>query len=127
MGNRLLYCENITYCMVNEDRREEIREQKREELRKQYENAAKEKQQSAREQQEREKDAFLRKVLTDDARKRLKNASLAHEELAESVEMNIYALYKKEAIDESTEISEEQVREMLLELKPDNSFDVKRR
>lgn len=113
--------------MVSDERREEIREQKKKELREQYENAAKQEQAAAKEQKEEEKDAVIRTLLTEDARQRLNNASLTYEEVAEAVEMNIYALYKKGAIDDSTEITEDQVREMLLELKPDNSFDIERR
>ncbi len=105
---------------------EDLREQKLEQLREQAEQQQDEQRQQAQQQAEQQKKALLRKHLTDGARKRLNTVQMSKPEFGEKVEQQILALAQSGRVRE--QIDEEQMKELLQELKPDSkSFDIKRR
>ncbi len=105
---------------------EELREQKLEQLREQAEQQQDDQRQQAQQQAEQQKKALLRKHLTDGARKRLNTVQMSKPEFGEKVEQQILALAQSGRVRER--IDEEQMKELLQELKPDSkSFDIKRR
>jgi programmed cell death protein 5 len=114
----------------NEEDIEELRKQKMEELKERQggegagmdEEAA----EAQRQQAEAQKKAMLRKALTDGARKRLNTIRMSKPEFADQVEQQVIALHRSGRL--NGRIDEEQMKELLQELKPDSqSFDIKRR
>ena len=108
---------------------EELRKQKLEQLKEQQggESAeAQEARQAQQEQAEAQKTAALRQHLTDGARKRLNSVKMSKPEFGEQVEQQVLALAQSGRL--GGKIDEDQMRELLQELKPDRkSFDIKRR
>jgi programmed cell death protein 5 len=113
----------------DDDRLEELREQKMEELRERQggeggaDAAA---QEAAAERAEAQKEAILKQYLTDGARKRLNAVQMSKPEFAEQVEQQLVALAQSGRIQDR--IDEDQMRDLLRELKPDDSgFNIRRR
>ena len=114
----------------DDDRLEELREQKMEELREQQggeggqtDPAA---QEAAAERAEAQKEALLKQHLTDGARKRLNAVQMSKPQFAEQVEQQLVALAQSGRIQDR--IDEDQMRDLLRELKPDDSgFNIRRR
>ncbi|ESS05643.1 MAG: DNA-binding TFAR19-related protein [uncultured archaeon A07HB70] len=112
----------------DDDRLEELREQKMEELREQQgggeaDAAA---QEAAAEQAEAQKEALLKQYLTDGARKRLNAVQMSKPQFAEQVEQQLVALAQSGRIQDR--IDEDQMRDLLSELKPDDTgFNIRRR
>jgi programmed cell death protein 5 len=114
----------------NEEDIEELREQKMQELKEQQEGGGQgrdgEAAEAQREQAEAQKKAMLRKALDDGARKRLNTIRMSKPEFAEKVEQQVIALHRSGRL--QGRIDEEQMKELLQELKPEEqSFDIKRR
>jgi len=116
----------------DDDRLEELRKQKREQLKQQQQggggNAAgnPEAQQQAQQQAEEQKQAILRQYLSDGARRRLNSVKMSKPDLAERVEQQVVALGRSGRLQD--QLDEEQMKELLRELKPDSkSFDISRR
>ncbi|MFB6253784.1 MAG: DNA-binding protein [Halobacteriaceae archaeon] len=110
---------------IDEDKLEEIREQKKEQLKEQQQNQEEELQQQAQQQAEAQKKAMLRKHLTDGARKRLNSVRMSKPDFAEQAEQQILALAQSGRLNQK--ITEEQMKEILKELKPDsNDYDIHR-
>ena len=112
----------------DDDRLEELREKKLQELqdRKEQGQGQEEAMEAQREQAEAQKKAILRQYLTDGARKRLNTVKMSREQFGEKVEQQIIALAQSGRLQEK--IDEEQMKELLSELKPDKkSFDIQRR
>jgi programmed cell death protein 5 len=113
----------------NQDDLEKLREEKMEELRerKQQQEGGDGEAQDARHQQaEAQKQAMLRKHLTDGARKRLNSVRMSKPDFAEQAEQQILALAQRGQLGE--QIDEDQMKELLKELKPDEKrFNVRRR
>ncbi|MFB6102454.1 MAG: DNA-binding protein [Haloplanus sp.] len=112
----------------DDERLEELRQQKMEELREQAQEGGGERgeaQQAAREQAEAQKQALLKQHLTDGARQRLNAVEMSKPEVAEKAEQQIVALARSGRIQDR--IDEEQMRDLLKELTPDKSFDIRRR
>jgi programmed cell death protein 5 len=112
----------------DDERLEELRQERMEELREQQgggeggEEAA----QAAQERADAQKDALLKQHLTDGARQRLNAVQMSKPEFAEQVEQQIVALAQSGRL--QSRIDEEQMRELLKELKPDSkSFNIRRR
>jgi programmed cell death protein 5 len=112
-----------------DERLQELREQKMQELREQADGQGQGgdgAQQAAQEQAEAQKEALLKKYLTDGARKRLNAVQMSKPEFAEQVERQLVALAKSGRIQDR--IDEDQMRDLLSELKPDSkSFNIRRR
>ncbi|ERH00159.1 MAG: DNA-binding protein [Haloquadratum sp. J07HQX50] len=116
----------------NDDRLEELREQRLQELRdekgqqqggQRQQEAA---QEAAREQAEAKQEALLKQHLTDDARQRLSAIEMSKPDFAEKVKQQLVALAQSGRIQDR--IDEDQMRELLQELKPDsNSYNIRRR
>lgn len=113
----------------DDDRLEELREQKRKELKQRQqggEGDAAERQQAAQEQAEAQREAVLKKHLTDGARQRLNAVQMSKPQFAEQVEQQVLALAQSGRL--SDRIDEQQMKALLQELQPDSkSFDIQRR
>ncbi|MFB6280707.1 MAG: DNA-binding protein [Haloferacaceae archaeon] len=111
----------------DDERLRELREQKMQELREQAEGGGDEgAEQAAQEQAEAQKEALLKKYLTDGARQRLNAVQMSKPEFAEQVERQLVALARSGRIQDR--IDEDQMRDLLSELKPDSkSFNIRRR
>ncbi|GGL50081.1 DNA-binding protein [Halocalculus aciditolerans] len=114
----------------DEDRLDEIRQQKMEQLKEQQGGGQgqgqAEAQQQAQQQAEQQKKAMLRQYLSDDARQRLNSVRMTKPQFAEKVEQQVLALGKSGRL--QGQIDEEQMKELLRELKPESkSFDISRR
>jgi programmed cell death protein 5 len=112
----------------DDERIEELRQQKMEELKQQKQGGgdAEAAQQAQRQQAEQQKQALLKQHLTDGARKRLNTVKMSKPEFAEQAEQQILALAQSGRLQD--QIDEEQMKDLLRELKPDDqSFNVRRR
>jgi programmed cell death protein 5 len=111
-----------------DERLQELRERKKQQLQEQggEEAQAEAAREAQREQAEAQKKALLRRYLTDGARQRLNSVKMSKPEFAEEAEQQILALAQSGRLGE--QIDEEQMKELLKELKPESkSFDIKRR
>lgn len=113
-----------------DDRLEELREERLQELKEQQgeqgEQVQEEARERAQEQAEAQKQAMLRKFLTDGARKRLNSVRMSKPDFAEQVEKQILGLAQSGRV--QGKIDEDQMKELLKELKPESrQFDIKRR
>ncbi|PSP98964.1 DNA-binding protein [Halobacteriales archaeon QS_4_70_19] len=113
----------------NEEDIDELRKKKMEELKqRQQEQGAGDGEagEAQRQQAEAQKKAMLRKALDDGARKRLNTIRMSKPQFAEKVEQQVIALHRSGRL--QGRIDEEQMKELLQELKPEEqSFDIKRR
>jgi len=113
----------------DDERLEELRQRKKEQLKEQQQgggDAQREAQQQAQQQAEQQKQALLKQNLTDGARKRLNTIKMSKPEFAEKVEQQVVALAQSGRLQDR--IDEEQMKELLRELKPDSqSFNINRR
>ena len=113
----------------DDERIEELRQQKMQELKEQAQEGGggerAEAQQAAQQQAEAQKQALLKQHLTDGARQRLNAVQMSKPEVAEQVEQQVVALARSGRIQDR--IDEDQMRKLLKELTPDNSFDIRRR
>ena len=111
----------------DDDELEEIRQKKMEQLKEQQGGQeSQEAQQARQEQAEAQKKAILRQHLTDGARKRLNSVKMSKPDFGEQVERQVIALAQSGRV--QGQIDEEQMKELLRELKPDSqSFNIRRR
>jgi programmed cell death protein 5 len=107
----------------DEERLEELRKKKMQEMQDQ---GGQGEAQEQTQQADAQKQAMLRKHLTDGARKRLNSVRMSKPDFAEKVERQILALAQSGRVD--GKIDEEKMKELLRELKPDSkSFNIRRR
>ena len=106
---------------------DELRQKKMEQLKEQQGGEGQsEAAEAQRQQAEAQKKAMLRKALTDGARQRLNSVQMSKPQFGEKVEQQIVALAQSGRL--QGKIDEEQMKELLQEMKPDSqSFDIKRR
>ncbi|WP_066418135.1 DNA-binding protein [Halorubrum aethiopicum] len=111
----------------DDERLEELREQKLEELREQQQgDEAAEAQQEAQQRAEAQQEAVLKQHLTDGARQRLNAVEMSKPEFAKKVKQQVASLAQSGRV--QGRIDEEQMRDLLKELQPDQkSFDIRRR
>jgi programmed cell death protein 5 len=112
----------------DDDRLEELRQQKKEQLKQQQQQGGdqQEAREQAQQQAEQQKQAMLKQHLTDGARKRLNTIRMSKPEFADKVEQQVLALAQSGRIQDR--IDEDQMKELLRELKPDSqSFNINRR
>jgi programmed cell death protein 5 len=110
----------------DEDELEELRQKKMEQLKEQQQQGEGEAMEAQREQAEAQKKALLRKTLTDGARQRLNSVRMSKPQFAEKVEQQVIALARSGRI--QGKIDEDQMKELLSELKPDSQdFNIRRR
>ena len=112
----------------DDERLEELREQKMEELRERQQDGGPdaEAQQEAQERAEVQQEAVLKQYVTDDARQRLNAVAMSKPEFGEKVKKQVAALAQSGRI--QGKIDEDQMRDLLKELQPDQqSFDIRRR
>ena len=108
----------------DDERLEELRKQKMQEM--QEQGGDDEAQQQAQQQADAQKQAMLRKHLTDGARKRLNSVRMSKPDFAEQVERQILAVARSGQV--NGKIDEDKMKELLRELKPDSkSFNIRRR
>ena len=108
----------------DDEKIEELRRKKMEQLKEQQESG--EDQQSQQAQQDAQKQALLRRYLTDEARKRLNTIRMSKPQFADQVERQILALAQSGRL--SGQIDDEKMKQLLRELKPDEkSFNIRRR
>ena len=113
---------------TDDERLEELREQKMEELRERKGGGgdAAEAQQEAQERAEAKQEAVLKQYLTDGARQRLNAVEMSKPQFGEKVKKQVAALAQSGRI--QGQIDEDQMRDLLKELQPDQkSFDIQRR
>ena len=117
----------------DDERLEELRQKKMEELKQQQQQGGGQGQidQEAMEQQqqqaEAQKKALLRQHLSDGARQRLNSVKMSKPDFGEKVEQQVIALAQSGRLGDQ-QIDEEQMKNLLRELKPESkSFDIKRR
>jgi programmed cell death protein 5 len=112
-----------------DDDLDELREERLEELREQADEEGGEASEAAeaqREQAEAQKKAMLRQHLTDGARQRLNTVKMSKPDFAEQAEQQVLALAQSGRV--QGKIDEDQMKQILSELKPDSkSFDIRRR
>lgn len=110
--------------MPSEKDIDEIRRKKLEELQSQQQNQDIQEEQ---EKQERDREEMLkhimRKILTQDARKRLKNVELVDEEKATKVKQYLLTLAQQDKL--SHKVNEEQIKKILSEVTEDKSYNIK--
>jgi programmed cell death protein 5 len=108
---------------------EELRQEKLEQLQEQQGGEGGDREEAMKAQQEQaeaQKKAQLRQHLTDGARKRLNSVKMSKPDFGEQVEQQVLALARSGRLGDK--IDEDQMRQLLQELKPDQqSFDIKRR
>ncbi|GAB3420205.1 DNA-binding protein [Haloparvum alkalitolerans] len=116
----------------DDERLEELREKKMQELQERAGGeggaggADPEAQQAAQERAEAQQEAVLKQHLTDDARQRLNAVEMSKPEFAKKVKKQVAALAQSGRI--QGRIDEDQMKELLRELQPDQkSFDIRRR
>jgi len=115
----------------NEDDIEELRRKKMEQLQDQAQGGGQggvdeEELQRQQEQAEAQKKAVLRQHLTDGARKRLNTVKMSKPEFGEQVEQQVVALAQSGRLGDR--IDEEQMKELLKELQPDDDgYNIRRR
>lgn len=114
----------------DDERLEELREKKMEELRDRQRGgggeANAEAQKQAQERAEAQQEAVLKQYLTDDARQRLNAVEMSKPQFGEKVKKQVAALAQSGRI--QGRIDEDQMRDLLKELQPDQqSFDIRRR
>lgn len=112
----------------DEDRLDELREKKMQELQDRAQQGGGEAggQEAARQQAEAQQDALLRQHLTDDARQRLNAVEMSKPEFAKQVKQQVVTLARSGRIQDR--IDEDQMKQILRELQPDNSgYDIQRR
>jgi len=113
----------------DDERLEELREQKMQELQNQAQGQGQgdaEAQQAAQEQAERQQEALLKQYLTDGARQRLNAVEMSKPDFAAQVKQQVTALARSGRV--NGRIDEDQMKELLRELQPDQkSFDIRRR
>ena len=111
----------------DDERLEELREQKMEELRERQQGGGDaEAQQEAQQRAEAQQEAVLKQYLTDGARQRLNAVAMSKPEFGEKVKQQVAALAQSGRV--QGQIDEDQMRDLLKELQPDQkSFDIRRR
>ncbi len=111
----------------DDDELEKLREERMEELQDRADREqADEGMEAQRQQAEAQKQAILRKHLTDGARKRLNTIRMSKPEFAQQVEQQMIALARSGRI--QGKIDEDKMKELLKELKPDSKdFNIRRR
>lgn len=111
-----------------DDELEELRRERLEQLQEQAESqqGSEELQEAADQQREAQKQALLRKYLTDEARQRLNTVRMSKPDFAEQVERQILALAQSGRL--SDRLDDDQMKQLLQELKPEQKrFDIRRR
>lgn len=113
--------------MSDEDDIEEIRKRKMEELRdRARKQQGGENSEGHSQSAERQKQAALKQYLTEGARRRLNTVRMSKPEFAEQAEKQVLALAQSGRLD--GRIDEEQMKEILRKLKPDDDgFDIRHR
>jgi len=111
----------------DDERLEELREKKMEELRERQQGGGDEEaQREAQERAEAQQEAVLKQYLTDGARQRLNAVEMSKPEFGEKVKRQVASLAQSGRI--QGRIDEDQMRDLLKELQPDQqSFDIRRR
>jgi programmed cell death protein 5 len=111
----------------DDERLEELREKKMQELQEQKaQQGDAESQQAAQQQAEAQQEAMLKQHLTDGARQRLNAVEMSKPEFAKQVKRQVLALAQSGRV--QGKIDEDQMKEILRELKPDSGgFNVRRR
>lgn len=110
----------------SDDDIEQLRQEKLEQLQEQAQQEESEQLQQAQQQAEAQKQALLRQHLSDGARKRLNTVKMSKPEFGEQVEKQLLALIQSGRVRD--QIDEDQMKELLQELKPDQqSFNIRRR
>ncbi len=112
----------------DDERLEELREQKMKELRERQQGggADAEAQQEAQERADAQQEAVLKQYVTDTARQRLNAVEMSKPEFGEKVKQQVAALAQSGRI--QGKIDEDQMRDLLKELQPEQqSFDIRRR
>jgi len=111
----------------DDERLQELREKKMEELREQQQGGGDaEAQREAQERAQAQQEAVLKQHLTDGARQRLNAVEMSKPEFGEKVKQQVAALAQSGRV--QGRIDEDQMRELLKELQPEQkSFDIRRR
>jgi programmed cell death protein 5 len=110
----------------DEDELERLRNEKMEQLQDRDGEQAREQAQARQQQAEAQRKAVLRQYLTDGARKRLNSVKMSKPDFGERVEQQVVALAQSGRIKDR--IDEDQMKELLRELKPDDDgFNIRRR
>lgn len=108
-----------------DDELDRLREERFQELQEQQQDQG-ERREAQREAAEEQKQAILRRFLTDGARKRLNTVKMSRPDHGERVEQQLLALIQSGRL--NGQIDEGQMKRLLHELQPDKKeFDIKRR
>jgi programmed cell death protein 5 len=111
----------------DDERLEELREKKMQELQEQQGQQGEPAQQAAQQQEaEAQQEAMLKQHLTDGARQRLNAVEMSKPDFAKQVKRQVLALAQSGRVQDK--IDEDQMKEILRELKPDSGgYNVRRR
>jgi programmed cell death protein 5 len=113
---------------IDDERLQELREKKMEQLREQegQQEGREEAAQAQREAAEAQRKAVLRQHLTDSARQRLNSVKMSKPDFGEQVEQQIVAIAQSGRLQDK--IDDQKMKQLLKELKPDDSgFNIRRR
>ena len=110
----------------DEDELDRLREEKMEQLQDRDGEQAREQAKARQQQADAQRKAVLRQYLTDGARKRLNSVKMSKPDFGDRVEQQVVALAQSGRIKDR--IDEDQMRELLRELQPDDDgFNIRRR
>jgi programmed cell death protein 5 len=110
----------------DEDELERIRQKKMEEMQDADGEQMREQAEARQQQAEAQRQAVLRQYLTDGARQRLNSVKMSKPDFGEQVEQQVVALAQSGRL--NGRIDEDQMKELLRELKPDDDgFNIRRR
>jgi len=110
----------------DEDELERLRQEKMEQLQDQDGERAREQAEARQQQADAQRKAVLRQYLTDGARKRLNSVKMSKPDFGDRVEQQVVALAQSGRINDR--IDEDQMKELLRELQPDDDgFNIRRR
>ncbi|PSQ39571.1 DNA-binding protein [Halobacteriales archaeon SW_5_70_135] len=110
----------------DEDELDRLREERMEQLQDRDGEQAREQAKARQQQADAQRKAVLRQYLTDGARKRLNSVKMSKPDFGDRVEQQVVALAQSGRIKDR--IDEDQMRELLRELQPDDDgFNIRRR
>lgn len=114
---------------MDEDDIEAIREQKRQEIEERMSQDQASSRDAAADDQQKQKQAVLRRILTEDARRRFNTVRMTHPERVEQIESQLLALVQQGRLPDDAEIDDEQAQELLRKISENESqeFNIKRR
>jgi programmed cell death protein 5 len=130
LSSEIVFLRALPYMYMSgnpdDERLEELREKKMQELQESQGQQGDAAQQGGQQQAEAQQEAMLKQHLTDGARQRLNAVEMSKPDFAKQVKRQVLALAQSGRVQDK--IDEDQMKEILRELKPDSGgYNVRRR